>query len=435
MCPAPTSTPNQRSPMSCVSSGEAGGRGHESIASAPTTDHGNGSEREPAGARAGRCRSRRPVPGGATSATTLPPGASSWPDAAQQAHRVAADADVAVGEQHGLPPALGRHALEDVARIAATPRLARLPDRLGHDVDAQHDLARSASSWVIRPGPQPTSSVGPVQRSSTARSPSSVRRPAAYRRRSVEPGHVRQPATTHGRPRKTWANTALDRGLHVRTAADRAARRVGEGRVGGAHARRPARRRRRCRRRAAPAPPPDGEAGGSNSARGSSCVGRRASTSGPRRGLATRGSASAERPPAAVLGGGQHGVVRRRARRRPRPGRPRRPAGCPCRSARRGPAARRHVVVRAREPLGEARRRVCGEDGPAGERSGQPVGVHGRRSGRPRERARQSATPTVAAQVVQGVEQRGGRELGRDLEADRRRRDGSSPGRRRAPWR
>ena len=61
--------------------------------------------------------------------------------ALEQGHRVAADPDVAVGEQGGLPPALARHRVEDAAAQGRDAAGAGLPDRLRHDVDAEHCVA------------------------------------------------------------------------------------------------------------------------------------------------------------------------------------------------------------------------------------------------------------------------------------------------------
>ena len=202
---APTSTPTQRSPTSCVSAAKPAAVATEAIASAPTTDHGNGSEVSPP-ALSRTLPECRPVPGGARSATTRPPGASSWREPAQQAHRVAADADVAVGEQRGLPAALARHRVEDVAqdRRARRGRGSARPPRAPRRCRARSRRARRAAA-VIRPGPQPTSRVGPVQRSSTAASPSSV---PVHASAGTSSRVTSGPAITHGWPRKTSANTA-----------------------------------------------------------------------------------------------------------------------------------------------------------------------------------------------------------------------------------
>jgi MoxR-like ATPase len=56
---------------------------------------------------------------------------------AKQGHRVSADPDVPVGEQHGHPASSARHVLEDIARQRQCPRGARDGDGVRRDVDAE----------------------------------------------------------------------------------------------------------------------------------------------------------------------------------------------------------------------------------------------------------------------------------------------------------
>ena len=118
----------------------------------------------------------------------------------EQRDRVAADADVAVGEQRGVPAALAGQRVEDVAAQGATPRAAGSgATASAHDVDAERDVAGRGEARVIRPGPQPMSRVGPSQWPSTRRSAASaVARPAADRQRRP----VRRRARRRGRRRR-----------------------------------------------------------------------------------------------------------------------------------------------------------------------------------------------------------------------------------------
>ena len=88
----------------------------------------------------------------ATSTTTRPRGTSSSPQPAQEDDRVAADADVAVGQQRGLPATLPRHGVEDVASQRRRPAAAGLPDRLVHDVDAEHHVPALGQRGGEAPG-------------------------------------------------------------------------------------------------------------------------------------------------------------------------------------------------------------------------------------------------------------------------------------------
>ena len=84
------------------------------------------------------------------------------------------------------------------------------------------------------------------------------------------------------------------------------------------------------------------------------------------------------------------------------------------------------VEVRARQPLGQPVAALR-EDGPAGERGGQPVGVHGRGQVAVEGEAAVGHADRGRA-GPQRVEQRGGGELGRDVHADL----GAEPGLREA---
>ena len=200
----------------------------EGIASAPTTDHGNGSEVSPP-ALSRTLPECRPVPGGARSATTRPPGASSW--AMRRSRRTGSppmprlpSASSTVSHR----PSAGTRS-KTLRRIAETPRSRVCQIASGTTSIPSTISPRSASSWVIRPGPQPTSSVGPAQRSSTAASPSRV---PVHASAGTSSRVTSGPAITHGWPRKTLANTAS---TEASTSDTDPPPEPGEGRVGGAH--------------------------------------------------------------------------------------------------------------------------------------------------------------------------------------------------------
>ena len=111
------------------------------------------------------------VPGAASSTTTRPRGSSTSRSRRSRRDRVAADADVAVGEQRRLPASLAGQGVEDVAvqrrrrRVRGSGRRPRGRRRCR----ARRARARRAQA-VSRPGPQPTSRVGPAQSASSDRS-------------------------------------------------------------------------------------------------------------------------------------------------------------------------------------------------------------------------------------------------------------------------
>ena len=202
---APTSTPTQRSPTSCVSCAKPAAVATEGIASAPTTDHGNGSEVSPPAlsriapgvqARAGwRQVGDDPTAGREQLGACGAAGAPGRPRCRGCRRRAARSPS-------GPRPAPARR------RCAGSPRRpgrgsARSP-RAPRRSRARSRRARRAAA-VIRPGPQPTSSVGPVQRSSTAASPSRV---PVHASAGTSSRVTSGPAITHGWPRKTLANTA-----------------------------------------------------------------------------------------------------------------------------------------------------------------------------------------------------------------------------------
>ena len=167
------------------------------IASAPTRVHGN-SPLRPCGV------SRRDVPGDDPGA----PGCDVDDDAAvgreqlaralQQGDRVAADPDVAVGQEDGAPPTLARQRVEDAAlqgRDAAAAASAG-PPRARRRCRAPCGRQRARAS-VIRPGPQPTSTVGPAHSARAGRG--RPRRRHRARRASAAAAARRSPShTVHG---------------------------------------------------------------------------------------------------------------------------------------------------------------------------------------------------------------------------------------------
>ena len=83
------------------------------------------------------------------------------------------DAHVAVREQDRAPPTLARGGRRNtLRRRAATAAIEGLAHGLREDVDAQHGPLSTGEELRHRPGPQPTSRVGPVQWSKSARSES-----------------------------------------------------------------------------------------------------------------------------------------------------------------------------------------------------------------------------------------------------------------------
>ena len=111
-----------------------------SMASGPTCAHGNTRDVVPALTSCASC-SCSPVPGQARSTTTRPPATSSSAERRSSAPGCAADADVAVGQEDGVPESLARHRVEHVAvhrRDAAGPGQVH---GLGHHVDGQDGVA------------------------------------------------------------------------------------------------------------------------------------------------------------------------------------------------------------------------------------------------------------------------------------------------------
>ena len=144
---------------------------------------------------AARCPSAGRCPEGQSRRRHVHP-AQQLGDAAQQTHRDLRQCRGrrrrAAPSPNGPPPAPARR------RRAGSPRRrgrGSATSASGTTSMPSTISPRSASSWVIRPGPHPTSRVGPVQRSSTAGSPSRVPvHASAGTSRRVTPG----PATTHG---------------------------------------------------------------------------------------------------------------------------------------------------------------------------------------------------------------------------------------------
>ena len=381
------------------------------------------SQRRPTRAEPARraARARRP-PGRA--------GRAARAAARSSAHRVAADADVAVGEQGGLasgpPPAAAsktsRRSAAPRGRGSARPPRARRRSRATHvpalgqrrgqpagpaaDVERRPDAAVEQRAVGVVGG---RAQSRPAAARLVARRP---RRPARRRPRSAA-GEARsgeRRASRHPRdPARPRANSR--RGAVAATS-------VGV--------------RRRCRRRAArPARP---TASPSPLERG------RVSSPGRRRRHRRRGQhagaprvAQREHPPAAVRGRPEHRVVPassaagdavRSARRRP--------AGCPCpiwTDRARSDASR----VGVGEPVGEAGPALR-VHGPAGQRArGSRCRGPRRRGHRPARGDSRRRRPR-RAQARQRVEQRGGGELGGRRRRRRRRRAGSWPARRPAPW-
>ena len=331
------------------------------MSSTPTTDQRNGCADPLAVAQRRPARSLGPVPGRGELDDHAAARVEQLAQPAQQRDRVAADADVAVGEQRGAPAALARQRREDVAAQRRRPRAYGLADGLAarRRCRGRRGRARPSAS-VSRPGPQPTSSVGPTQQRRAARGPRAsaacVQSLEAQQPSRVEP-YGSSPAAPPPRPRAKLA--------------DRGARRL----------RRPRRRPRagvdvaQASRSCAtprPAPPERGRVS-------AYVVGVDIGTSRERRG---RGRvAQREHPPAAVLGRPEHRVVRRPARRR------RRAAGA--RRQLRGV----HADLDDRAPGDVARGRW-----PAGRRSRRRAA--GGPSSRPAPRA--SSSPRTASVEVAG---------------------------------
>ena len=187
--------------------------------------------RHSASAPAQRPRDRRPVPArgahpggaapehlgrGSVSTSTVPPAAEQPRRPAQQPQRVAADPDVAVGEQHVVPAALAGQRAEHVAahhrRPPAPAVLAARRRRGRRPAPAARGAANAATS---RPGPQPRSTPGRCSgRAASASSASARLAPAPHGQ--VELGRRRCPAGSRGAGQR-----GVERGGH-RAAPSRA---------------------------------------------------------------------------------------------------------------------------------------------------------------------------------------------------------------------
>ena len=283
--------------------------------------HARSRRARPRGASAGRCRRHRRPTSGTAGCAAPPHSASPTPvlgavpgrgqldddpaarvehlaQPAQQRDRVAADADVAVGEQRGVPAALARQRRR--RRRGAAPR------RRGRRV-------RPTASWTTSM-PRTTCPRSAERLGQPARAAADVEGRARRRGRAWRGPSARRPGAVpvvEAQERCTAGSTG--------SALIAPTSRPGPGELGVAGGRRATSVRVRDgvdvaqRRGRSPtsSPSPLERARGCRRTSSASTSARRASA------RAAAGSRSAEHPPAAVLGRAEHGVVRRRARRRP----------------------------------------------------------------------------------------------------------------------
>ena len=386
----------------------------------PTTAHGRAGCRSvaagqhgPRGAQARPGRRRaRPPPGRAGRAARAP-GAAARPGHRRSRCCRRPAARCASGPRPAAASKTSR-------RSAVAPALAGLADGLGHDVDAEHDVAaaRPARAEPARAAADVEGGAHAVveQQRGRRRRPRRVQSATGSERGS----RTRRASTTwHGWPCSAWAKTVDERPLGPsscghRTAPGRqrpGAANAASGRVGA----RPVGVRRRCRRRAARWRRPTRRPAACQGGRG--CRARSwAWTSGRRAAPGARaGVAQGQHPPPAVVGRAEHGVVRRRARAAT--------SREQCRASSCGvsmptwttrPGDRRRAWACA-EPLGEARR-------PAAARRSSPARPS-RSSSRPsgagevagEREVRSRPAPERLAAGGEGVEQGGRGELGRRL--------------------
>ena len=138
--------------------------------------------------------------------------------AAQQGDRVAADADVAVGQQRGVPAALAGQLVVDVAQDRRATALARLPTASSTTSMPSATWPVRASAAVSRPGPQPMSRVGALAEASRAWSSASAS--SVHCDMGSTRGSGSRPTTAQGSPCEGLGEddreaSTLDGGLEV----------------------------------------------------------------------------------------------------------------------------------------------------------------------------------------------------------------------------
>ncbi len=252
-----------------------------------------------------------------------PSGASSSRQRRSSRHGIAADADVAVGEQQVPPPAVPGQRREHVPAQRGGAAGPGQPDGGGADVDAERGMPEPVRGrWSA--GPDRSRRRGSARRSGRA-----ARGRRAARRRHQAPGSIAvigaggvrgsvsvgpgAPAAARERAASNTASAAsAQRGRRSRGDLRRdgsAARRAAKRAVRAGRARPPRARRRRCRRPAAPAAAatrsPRRRQRRTGSARPVVAVDVGDVAEQRRRAL---GSRRPERPPAAVLGRAEHRV-------------------------------------------------------------------------------------------------------------------------------
>ena len=202
----------RRSPTRCTSiAPEPGGRGElADVVDARPWTSGTARCARPAHCKHGPLRPRtrrrvgraRPPPG--------PRAATSSPARSSRRDRVTADADVAVGEQRGLPAALAGQPVEDVAaqrRRRPAPRVWSTAS--GTTSTPSTTWPSRASAAVSRPGPQPRSTVWPRQRPSKAEVLGDRPRGATGAPAAPGAGRPARPRCT-ARPRSAALNTSVN---------------------------------------------------------------------------------------------------------------------------------------------------------------------------------------------------------------------------------